>query len=282
MAVFTATAPLSGEESGGFGEASFIIEQGGFTRLNDTESAAGFGEGRLLVELRGSYGLDFGGDINQNFQDQNRLLPIGPATLISGNAAAIATSYLTRQSAPEAELESIGGSLAVEYGIWNWFGIGLNLGQTSLDVKNSRLISAGTEVSLIAITSLTGGQASINGELIYPFLVANFKDYDRISHADLTLGFHPLGGAGSVDPYLKAIGGYGRTKVDSFQVIRYGGALGVRFFVTDWFYVVTEAQWVNNEISGEVDTSVGLFESSSEFEGNLREVNGQVGFGFAF
>ncbi|MEQ9365327.1 MAG: hypothetical protein RIF32_13865 [Leptospirales bacterium] len=269
--------PLGTAFSQGRGSPAF----GGFTALNDREPP-GFGAGRFFVEIRGAYGLDFGGDIYQNFRDQNRTFPIGPATLLSGDGAAIAASYLSRRSAPQAALESIGGGLALEYALWDWFGIGLDLGQMSLSVKNSRVISAGSEVSFAVISRITGGQASLAGELVYPFVVANFKDYDRISRADLTLGFHPLGGDGSVDPYLKAIGGYGRTKEDGFQVIRYGGALGLRFFVSDWFYVVTEAAWVNNEISGEVQSSVGFFESTNEFEGNLREVNGQLGFGFAF
>ncbi|MCR9143115.1 MAG: hypothetical protein NXI24_12750 [bacterium] len=257
------------------------LELGGFTSLNDPDPP-GFGAGRFLIELRGAVGLSFGGEIYQNFRDQNRTFPIGPATLLSGNASAIALSFLSRQSAPEAKLKSIGGSLAVEYAIWDWFGIGLDLGQTSLDVEDARVISAGTELSLASIARLTGGSASLNGELVYPFLVQSFRDYDRISRADLTVGLHPFGGDGIIDPYLKLIGGYGRTKADGFQVLRYGGALGVRFFVTDIIYVVSEVAGINNEISGEINSSVGFFESSSEFEGNLREVNGLLGVGLAF
>lgn len=239
--------------------------------------------GRLLVEARGTYGLGFGGSIYENYRDQNLTFPVGPLTLFSGNAASIAVSYLTRRAAPEAAMESVGGSFGVEYALWDWLGIGLSAGQTSYSLKNARIISSSSEIGFVPVGILSSNrQALINAELLYPFFVSNTGDFDRIASADLNLAFHPLGGEGRVDPYLKAIGGYGRTKADGFQAIRYGGALGLRFFINDWFYVVTEAAYINNEISGKVDTSVGIFQSSSEFEGNLREISGQLGFGFAF
>lgn len=255
---------------------------GGFTRLNKT-SPEGFAAGRFLIEGRANFGLGFSGSIYKNFQDQNATLPIGPAALQSGDAGLIAASFLTRQSAPEARLRSFGANLAVEYALLDWLGVGLDLGTTSLSVKSARVISTGTEVSFALISQLTGAQAtSATTELLYPFIVQDFGDYDAIHHADATLALHPLGGSGVVDPYLKAIGGYGRTREDGFTSVRYGAALGARYFLSDWVYLVGEVSWINNEISGEVDTSVGFLESSSEFSGSLRETSGQLGVGFAF
>lgn len=252
--------------------------------LAQDASGSSYRSGRFLIELRGKLGLDFGGEIYQNFKDQNRTLPVGPTTALSGDATAIALSYLSRQSAPEAELESIGGALGVEYAIWDWLGIGLDLGHTSLSLKDVRVIDNGTELGFVPIALLTG-QRNISGELLFPFLTQELRDYDRISRADLRLAIHPLGfGAGptgAVDPYLSLIGGYGRTKENRFDAVRYGAAFGLRYFVADWFYVVGEIAWVNNEISGEVDTSTGIFSSSSEFSGNLRETSAQLGFGFS-
>jgi hypothetical protein len=182
-------------------------------------------------------------------------------------------------------LDSVGGSLGVEYALLNWLGIGLSIGRESYSLVNARVFPAGFELGLLPVAILSGGSARasyINGELIYPFAVVDANDFDRITYGDLNVSLHPLGGEGVLDPYLKLIGGYGRTKADGFQALRYGGALGLRFFVTDWFYVVTEGAWINNDISGEVDTSVGIFESSSEFEGNLVDVQARLGFGFAF
>lgn len=246
-------------------------------------SSHGYRSGRFLLELRGKYGLNFGGEIHQNFIDQNRTLPVGPTTALSGDATAIALSYLSRQSAPEAELESIGGVLSAEYALWDWLGVGLDLGHTSLSLKNVRVIDNGTELGFVPIALLTGSNIT-GGELLFPFIVQDLGDYDRISRADLRLAIHPLGlgtPTGAMDPYLSLIGGYGRTKENRFDSVRYGAALGLRYFVADWFYVVGEIAWVNNEISGEVDTSTGIFSSSSEFSGNLRETSAQLGFGFS-
>ena len=163
-------------------------------------------------------------------------------------------------------------------------GIGLAINHTSYNLQSARVFPTSFELSALPLAVLTGTSRNlITNELVYPFIVSNAADIDRTTSADLVLAFHPLGGDDTVlDPYVKAFGGYGRTKADGFQVVRYGGAVGLRLFIVEWFYVVSEVSYANNEISGEVDTSVGLFESTSEFAGNLREVQGQLGFGFAF
>lgn len=252
--------------------------------------ATGFKEGRFLLDLKAGWGLDFGGNVYGLYKDQNRILPIGPITALNGDAPAAALQYITRQNAPEAEMDSFGGQLTFEYALFDMLGIGLSATHQSYSATNARLIPAAAELGLVGtallVPSLRGTLASL--ENVYPYLTINAPDFDRITAGDVNVAFHPFGGDGAIDLYIRGIGGYGQTRESRLDVVRYGLGVGFRFFFSDNIYVVTEGDWVNNEIKGTVASGAGntLFGDSSSggdsFDGDLREVTGRVGVGFAF
>lgn len=268
-----ALTPLSAQELDNSEEAK--IEQ-------ESESAesieSGFGEGRFLVELRRTYGLDFGGSIAKSFRDQHRTPAFGPLSVISGDPTTLAISYLVRSDAPEAELESRAAALSFEYGILDWLGAGLTVNHASYNLKNANLFPTSFALSLVPIPGFALDPVLLNAELASPLITGKVTDFDRITSADLNLALHPFGGGGVLDPYLRVIGGYGRTKVNDLEVLRYGGALGLRIFITDSFYVVTEVALVNNRISSTEE----IYPYTGDLTGTLRETNAQVGLGFAF
>lgn len=235
---------------------------------------SGFGAGRFLFEIRGSYGLDFGGSIARSFRDQNQIPAFGILPAFSGDANALALSIWSRSQAPEPELKSKGGSLSFEYGLFDWLGAGLSVNHNSYDVKNANPFPGSLAFGLLPIPGSLQNPQLINAEALAPLVPIDRDDFDRITSADLNVALHPLGGGGRFDPYLKLIGGYGQTKAFDLDVLRYGGALGLRFFLTDSIFVVTEVGLVNHEIRG--DAVFG------EFRGNLRQTDAQLGFGFAF
>ncbi len=252
--------------------------------------STGFKEGRFLLDLKAGWGLHFGGDVYNLYKDQNRILPIGPVTALNGDTSAAALQYISRQNAPEADLTSFGGQLTFEYALFDVLGIGLSATHQSYSAQNARLVPAAAEFGFLGtallIPSLRGTFASL--ENVWPYLTTSANDFDRITAGDLNVAFHPFGGDGAIDLYFRGIAGYGQTQASRLDVIRYGIGAGFRFFFTDNIYVVTEADWVNNEIKGTVANGAGdtLFGGSSSggdsFDGDLREINGRVGVGFAF
>jgi hypothetical protein len=246
------------------------------------EGEAGFYDGRVTLELRGSPLSSIQGGLTDAVDAENASrLPL--LSLTFGTSEQQLTALGLYATAPQASLSAVGGEFVFEYGVTDWLGIGFDIHQSVYTVKNVTGVGAVTEsfLPLLLFNRSSASSASsafsslVLLELLFlaqPITV----DALRISTLDFNATFHFLDRS-AFDPYFKILVGAGPESELSLTAVRAGAALGARVYAGSTFFVSIEANYSYYSVTGKSEETGG-----ASFADSFTETAGYVGLGVSF
>ncbi|PJZ37700.1 hypothetical protein CH354_00040 [Leptospira levettii] len=239
----------------------------------------GFDKGNLIF-----YGMGIGGFGNNSGSIQKGVFNYNfPGYLALNTVSTDITSrylsytFYTGFTEDRTRLSSKGGELGVEYGIFKYFGIGLSATNQVISSANFRTVDSRVVTGSALFSGSVSNQLDLlNAGDLAQLILQKKRDFYNALTADVNLFFH-MNPNSAFDPYVKIGAGYGSENLYGGTVNRVFGGLGVRYHITDRFFLSTEVEHANTYIVNYKAPNSGYSN-----KGNYEETAGKFGFGINF